>query len=87
MGVTQKQLEKWAKTRQMGRARYVWRYGVLGWGLATGVLWSICRGFLRGGDQLPVLLVLALIIFPIGGYFFGQWTWKKGEENFQQGSK
>lgn len=33
MGMTQKQREKWAKTRQMGRTRFVWLTGVAGWGL------------------------------------------------------
>jgi hypothetical protein len=78
------QLKKWAKTRQMGRTRYIWLYGVIGWGLATGVLWAILMAFLNGRDRLPMYFVLGVIIFPIGGYFFGSWTWAKLEEKFRQ---
>ena len=87
MGMTHQQREKWAKTRQMGRARFVWLIGVAGWGLPTGILWSIMMAFMQGWSKLPLYLVLAVIGFPIGGYFFGQRIWKKGEENFRQANQ
>ena len=40
MKMTEKQRERWAKTRQMGRVRFVWSAGVLGWGVTTAVTWS-----------------------------------------------
>ena len=75
MEMTPKQLEKWAKTRL---------YGVVGWGLTIGVLWSLVMSYGLGWNQLLLNLVLAVILFPIGGYFFGHWMWKKGEEGFQK---
>ena len=28
-----KSTEKWARFSELGRSQFVWRYGVLGWGL------------------------------------------------------
>jgi hypothetical protein len=58
----------------------------IGWGITTGVLWSLWMSF-RQWDRLPLNLVLAMILFPIGGYFFGKWTWNKSESGFQQANQ
>jgi len=81
MRMTQKQLEKWAKTRQMGRSRYVWLLGVGFWGLTVGVTWAVSMAFDKGWNQLPQFLILGLIVFPMCGYFVGQWLWKTSEGN------
>lgn len=85
--MSQKQLVNWAKTRQKGRARYVWLNGVLTWGLTTGVLWAIAMAAMQGWERLPLLLALAVICFPIGGFFYGMWTWKMAENQYQQASR
>jgi len=68
----------------MGRTRYVWLIGIAGWGLTTGMLWSLLMSFRQGWDQLPLNLVLGVIIFPIGGYFLGQWMWKNVRTTFSK---
>jgi hypothetical protein len=87
MKMGQKQLASWAKTRQKGRTRYIWLYGVAGWGLATGVFWAVAMAAWQGWDRLPLLLPLALVAFPIGGFFFGRRMWNVFEEQFQQASR
>lgn len=84
MKMNQKQLERWAKTRQKGRTRYVWFNGMLCWGVTTGVFWSLGMAFMQGWDRLPLLLAVSMIGFPIGGIFFGLWTWKTFEKQFQE---
>lgn len=42
--------EKWAKFRERGRSRFVWLYGVLGWGVSTAILFSLWNGFSDGWD-------------------------------------
>ena len=84
MVLNEKQLAQWAKTRRMGRSRFIWRVGVLYWGIITGTVWSIVMGAMQGWDQFPILLCLALIGFPIGGYFFGVWVWKLNESAYQK---
>ena len=40
------QFQKWEKTRQGGRTRFVWLYGVLGWGVTCGILFGALFGWL-----------------------------------------
>ena len=67
--------EKWARTRRLGRKRFVWLYGVLGWGVPTAVLFSLLRAYAEGWEQLPVILAISLAIFPLGGVVFGRVMW------------
>lgn len=82
--MTQRQLERWKVTRAKGRGRYIWLTGVLVWGVATGVLWSVTMSAIKGWSQFPIFLPIALIVYPIGGYYFGSWTWKKAEDDYQK---
>lgn len=70
-----------------GRTRFILTRGVLGWGLTTGVLWSILMTFAMEGWSLWATLPLALIVFPIGGYFWGAFMWRfysKQNANLQE---
>ena len=87
MEMTQQQLENWSKIRQRGRTRYIWWNGVFCWGLLTGALWAVAMAAMQGWSRLPFLLVLALILFPIGGFFYGCWTWKVAENRYRQASQ
>jgi hypothetical protein len=70
MAMSPKQLKKWAKTRQMGRARYIWLYGVLGWGLMTGVSWSVAMGAMRRDGKLESIDPIAPFASPRLGIRF-----------------
>jgi hypothetical protein len=80
----QKSWAKWAKTREMGERRYISIYGVLLWGLVTGVGWAIVMSAIQGWNRLPIYLPLALVGFPIGGIFFGKTMWKKMEAKYHE---
>lgn len=82
MWTTRKELDKWAKTRQMGRSRYVWLFWVLGWGLATGAIWSLLMAFEKGWGQWPMFFFLGMIGFPVGGYFLGRTMWRITEKKY-----
>jgi hypothetical protein len=56
----------------------------LGWGVTTGITFSIVMAAIQGWDRLPILLPLALVLFPIGGIFWGKWMWKWGEARYQK---
>jgi hypothetical protein len=81
--LTDKQREKWEKTRQLGPRRYALFYGVLLWGVPTAILWAAAMSAIQGWNRLPGLLLIALIGFPIGGIFFGKLMWKIFEGRFQ----
>lgn len=82
--MSQKEIDKWAKTREMGRQRFTWIYGVLMWGIPTGIAWAILMAAIQGWNRLPILLPIALIGFPIGGVFFGKLIWKMSEARYQE---
>jgi hypothetical protein len=83
-GMNDKQFGYWPKTREMGRGRYTLIYGVLMWGIATGIGWAIVMAAMQGWDRLPFLLVGALILFPIGGIFWGRYMWRMMEARYQK---
>ena len=41
--MNEKQNNKWEKTRQMGKKKFVFYYGVLFWGLLTGLIFPLVR--------------------------------------------
>jgi hypothetical protein len=79
---TEKQAASWAETRKQGRDSFIKRRGVIGWGLPTGILFSLLMGFLQGWDRLPFLLPVALVMFPIGGIYWGRWVWDTAERAY-----
>ena len=65
----------------MGRTRFIWKFGVLFWGVFTGIAWSLAMWFVmdRTGSLLS-FLIPALVLFPVGGYFWGRFVWQKSEK-------
>jgi hypothetical protein len=74
--LTRQQAERWRKTREMGRRRYTMVYGMLLWGISSGLLWAIAMSWMVGWDRLPLYLLGALIGFPIGGVLWGRLMWR-----------
>ena len=68
--------ERWANFTKLGRTQYVLRYGVLGWGVPTAILFSLIESYRFGWEGFLSQIVPALIIFPIGGIFFGRCMWR-----------
>lgn len=79
MQMTEKQRERWTRIRSGGRKNFIWKYGVLGWGVAVAVVWAIVMAAWNGWTQLPILLPLALVTFPFGGYVLGAMMWRQSE--------
>jgi hypothetical protein len=79
-----KQMERWAKMRERGKRRFIWFYGVLAWGVTTGLLFCGAMQFLSP-SPLPhplVALAVPLIIFPLMGYFWGLLVWHYSERAY-----
>lgn len=60
----------------LGRTRFILVRGVLGWGATTAVVWSLLMGLFMEGWSLWGTLPTALVLFPIGGYFWGAFMWR-----------
>ena len=80
--LTKEQVKKWEKTLRMGRGKYSLIYGMLLWGIPTAILWALAMSAVQGWDRLSMLLMLALVAFPIGGIFFGRLMWKIFEARY-----
>ncbi|GGD14052.1 hypothetical protein [Pontibacillus salipaludis] len=82
--------QKWSKIREKGKKHYILYYGVLGWGLSTGVLFFLLgEGMehkLTFGDYFTGGWVLELAIaigsFLLGGLLFGYTIWGLNEGNY-----
>lgn len=59
-------------------AQYVFRFGVLVWGVTTGVLFALLQSYLQGGSFL-YHLVPALVLFPLAGVLWGHCMYKFNE--------
>ncbi|RMF07330.1 MAG: hypothetical protein D6762_07765 [Candidatus Neomarinimicrobiota bacterium] len=85
--MSEKQLAKWAEIRRMGRMKFIWFRGVLVWGVSTAILWSLFMMALPYFHELRPSLGTAIILFPIGGYFWGVWVWKFAEKQYLEATK
>tara|TARA_A200000113_G_scaffold99631_1_gene89332 strand:+ start:503 stop:784 length:282 start_codon:yes stop_codon:yes gene_type:complete len=77
-------MEKWAKTREKGKQRFVLVNVVLGWGITTAILWSVLMEFIEPSENVWVRPIIALIIFPIAGVVFGHLMWDKSEKAYEK---
>ena len=83
MKMTEPQRKRWERIRAKGRKRFIWLTGVVAWGIPTGLLWSAGMSwFMRW--SLPSILPMALIVFSIGGYWFGATMWRQMEDRYEQ---
>jgi len=77
--------KKWEQTRQRGRSHYIWIYWVLLWGASMAIWWISFTSLIYPGKQPPaILLVSALAIYPLFGYFIGIVAWKSKENKYAQ---
>jgi hypothetical protein len=87
---------RWTRTRGVGRTAFVWRYGVVGWGLPCGAL-SVGYHLMRARALDPALpwsaaairpllgdIVGVTIVCGVVGYLFGAWLWDFCEARFAQ---
>jgi hypothetical protein len=84
--------ERWARTRSIGRTGFIWRYGVVAWGLPGGTVTAIYRVIqlhARGTEwSLHVIRPLwesvagIFVACGIVGYLLGAWLWDACESQF-----
>ncbi|MBN1796024.1 MAG: hypothetical protein JW804_05065 [Sedimentisphaerales bacterium] len=81
--------EKWAKIKEKGKADYIIKYGVLGWGVTTAILFSIVFSTIvsrmnKETSFLLTLLGLSLLVFPLGGIAWGYFMWNYMGKAYQK---
>ena len=81
-------LERWSQTRELGKQRFILRFGVLQWGITTGACFWLLRTWKEVGsggyvEQLSSNLgglVSGVLIFSAVGALFGLITWNNLEK-------
>ena len=88
--MTTLQLQRWEKTRQIGRAKFVLMLGGL-WGLPFALLFSLLFSFAARHLMRDDLTFSKMLVFPVtlpisflGGIVFGAWFWRNAERDYQR---
>ena len=82
MGMSKKQYGSWERTRGQGKQSFVWKYGVMYWGITTAILFLLLTRLIFHDEWEWRRLILVLISFPITGYFWGICFWHVSEKKF-----
>ena len=85
-------MQLWEQRRAGGRASFIWRYGVLGWGLPAALITVAYAVINEHGlawegpftTKLRVGIALAVIVFPAIGHLMGRRIWASGEARYQR---
>lgn len=74
---------KWTETRSQGQWNFVWRIGILRWGL---IMCGTFVGMQAAQHPGRILSILALNIplWLCGGFFFGLLTWVLSEWSYKR---
>lgn len=78
-------MKDWHELRKQGKTAYVIRHGVLLWGLSTAVIWWLAMHYFQPRDPAWTRLLVAVTVFPVGGYFVGLMSWRRNEKKYHQG--
>jgi len=83
-------IRRWETLRANGRSAFVWRNGVVGWGLPAALVTGAYKVIQEQGlgwppeltDRLRLALVLIALVLPALGYILGGWLWAQGEARY-----
>jgi hypothetical protein len=81
--------QAWLQIKARGRRRYVWRAGVIGWGLPvfaifTPLMLIFGLGTLQlSQTKIAALVMSSLLMWILGGYLFGSSMWRKLDEKYR----
>ena len=81
-----RQAERLRRLRERGRWRYILWHGVVGYGLTVAILFTVVDVWLEG-EALADVLPKAIIVFALGGYFFGECMWYVLSQDFPRDSR
>lgn len=76
------QYARWAKTRQIGRTKFVLVFGVLGFGLSSGVLFALFCSVIDSEETFLGALPFSVIACLVGGAIWGMIFWKEMEKRY-----
>jgi len=75
MALDERRLAKLERIHARGGFSYVIRYGVIGWGVGSAVLSAIAMALVSDRREFLLTAGVNLIVFPVGGIFWGATMW------------
>lgn len=82
--ITNMLLKHWTKIRARGRADFIIRYGVLGWGISAAVLTIVFIWLMVPTFNLKTYGLFYFGIFPVMGIPLAFDWWRQCERGFQR---
>lgn len=79
----EKQIQRLKRIIEKGKKHFVLYYGVLAWGLTTGIVFSIFQHVVGNVQTFKTILVHA-VIFSVGGVFWGLFLWRYINKQYQK---
>ena len=82
---TEEKIRWWQAQQVVGRNRWVLTHGVMGWGTSMFLLMTAVNLFRDTGDvPLRTQLIIGMIVWPLAGFFWGQFLWSSMERSYQK---
>jgi hypothetical protein len=83
------ELKRWESLRQRGRASFVWRVGLLGYGLPMMLGAVIVRLIMQWWTSQPnqsfiLNIAIAFALWPLAGLLFGFAVWHLNERSYKR---
>jgi len=81
--------QAWLQIKAKGRSRYVWRTGVIGWGLPVFAIFTPLMLILNPGThpwfwgEIAGISVFSFLVWMLAGYFFGRLMWKTLDKRYR----
>lgn len=75
-------IKRWEARRKLGKEKFILLYGVILWGGSAGTIATLIDCWRRGFSVSKLLI--AAIIWPVGGWFVGSIMWSKSEEKYRR---
>jgi hypothetical protein len=76
-------LDKWKIKRQLGKKKYVMRYGFIGFGIASILLFTAVE-FISNGVLDMNYLTLRIFLFPTIGIIGASYSWEASETKYRK---
>ena len=80
--------QAWLNIKAKGKRRYIWRTGVIGWGLSVFAIFTPTtlifgpRTHQLSITEIVAETMLSFFVWMVAGYFFGLWMWKTFDKKY-----
>ncbi|WP_019535402.1 hypothetical protein [Paenibacillus ginsengihumi] len=75
--------QKWKKTREMGKGKYVMLFGVAAWGITLTVAFTLVE-WLTQQTFTPLWFYIRFFVFGFAGFLIANFRWESMERLFKQ---